>query len=102
LHCCGNTTDRLDLFERAGFDGYHFESEVQVEDAVRAGAGKMALIGNINNPRTLLNGTPEEVAQACHRAIDGGVDILAPECAVPLTTPSINLKTLVSVAAGLM
>ena len=100
LHCCGSTTDRLHYFAQAGFDGYHFESEVPVEDAVRAGAGKMALIGNINNPRTLMVGTPAEVAEACRRAIRGGVDILAPECAVPLTTPSVNLKTLVDVAAG--
>jgi [methyl-Co(III) methanol-specific corrinoid protein]:coenzyme M methyltransferase len=102
LHCCGNTTDRLHYFAQAGFDGYHFELEVQVEDAVRASAGKMALIGNINNPRTLLVGTPAQVAEACHRAIEGGVDILAPECAVPLTTPSANLRTLVDVAAGRM
>ena len=100
LHCCGNTTDRLGFFARAGFDCYHFESEVSVEAAVSSAAGKMTLMGNINNPRTLLVGAPEEVALACRRAIQGGVHILAPECAVPLSTPLCNLRTLVDVAEG--
>jgi [methyl-Co(III) methanol-specific corrinoid protein]:coenzyme M methyltransferase len=98
LHCCGNTTDRLAYFAEAGFDCYHFESQVNIEDAVAAAAGKMTLMGNVNNPGVLLEGTPEEVAQACRRVIEGGVKILSPECAVPLTTPTVNLRTLVDVA----
>jgi MtaA/CmuA family methyltransferase len=101
LHCCGNTTDRLHYFAETGIDCYHFESQVEIADAVAVAAGKMTLIGNINNPELLLKGTPEQVAEACHRVIDGGVQILAPECAVPLTTPLGNLKTLVKVAEGL-
>lgn len=100
LHCCGNTADRLHHFAQAGFDCYHFESAVDIEHAVAAAAGKMTLMGNINNPRTLMVGSPGEVAQACQRVIDGGVQILSPECAVPLTTPNRNLQTLVDVAEG--
>jgi MtaA/CmuA family methyltransferase len=98
LHCCGNTTDRLGYFAQTGIDSYHFESQVEIGAAVAAAAGKMTLMGNINNPELLLRGTAEEVARACRRVIDGGVQILAPECAVPLTTPLANLKTLVEVA----
>ncbi len=58
----------------------------------------MTLMGNINNPHLLLTGTPGEVAQASREVIHSGVQILAPECAVPLTTPLENLKTLVEVA----
>jgi len=98
LHCCGNTTDRLSYFAETGIDCYHFESQVKLEDAVQAAAGKMTLMGNINNPSLLLNGAPEAVATECQRVIAGGVHILSPECAVPLTTPIENLKTLVQVA----
>ena len=98
LHCCGNTTDRLAYFAQAGFDCYHFESQVRLEDALAATSGKMTLMGNINNPQLLLKGTPAEVAEACRAVIHSGVQILAPECAVPLTTPLENLKTLVEVA----
>jgi [methyl-Co(III) methanol-specific corrinoid protein]:coenzyme M methyltransferase len=98
LHCCGKTTDRLGYFADTGIDCYHFESQVRVEDAVSAAKGKMTLMGNVNNPDLLLQGTPEEVGEACRRIRDGGVQILAPECAVPLTTPTRNLQVLVSVA----
>jgi MtaA/CmuA family methyltransferase len=98
LHCCGNTTDRLAYFAQAGFDSYHFESQVRLEDALAATSGKLTLMGNINNPQLLLKGSPAEVAQACRAVIHSGVQILAPECAVPLTTPLENLETLVEVA----
>jgi [methyl-Co(III) methanol-specific corrinoid protein]:coenzyme M methyltransferase len=98
LHCCGNTSDRLGLFAETGVDCYHFESQVDIAKAVAITAGKMTLMGNVNNPEVLLQGSSEQVTDACHRAIDGGVQILAPECAVPLTTPLDNLRRLVEVA----
>jgi [methyl-Co(III) methanol-specific corrinoid protein]:coenzyme M methyltransferase len=98
LHCCGNTTDRVKYFAQAGFDGYHLESQVKLESAAAEAAGKMTLLGNINNPDLLLAGTPEQVAAACCRALAAGIGILAPECAVPLTTPLRNLRVLVEVA----
>ena len=41
--------------------------------------------------------TPEDVRVEVQRVIDAGVDIIAPECAVPLQTPVENLKTIVAV-----
>jgi [methyl-Co(III) methanol-specific corrinoid protein]:coenzyme M methyltransferase len=98
LHCCGNTTDRLAYFVETGIDCYHFESQVDLADAVHATHGRIRLMGNINNPELLLSGTWDEVADACCKAIIGGVDILSPECAVPLTTPTANLQALVEMA----
>ena len=98
LHCCGNTTDRLAYFVETGIDCYHFESQVEIADAVETARGKITLMGNINNPDLLLAGTPEDVAAACRQVIEGGVQILSPECAVPLTTPTANLRALVEVA----
>ena len=95
LHCCGNTTDRVKYFAETGVDCYHFESQVNLASAVTDARGKMTLIGNINNPTILLNGNREDVLMACQKAIEGGVQILSPECAVPLTTPIQNLKALV-------
>ena len=98
LHCCGKTTDRLQYFTQAGFDCYHFESQVRLEDALAATRGKMTLMGNINNPETLLTGTVDQVAEACRKVVRSGVQILSPECAVPLHTPLENLRALVKVA----
>ena len=101
LHCCGNTTDRLGYFADSGIACYHFESQVRIEDALAAATGKMTLMGNLNNPELVLHGSPEEIADACRGVIKGGVPILSPECAVPLTTPIRNLRTLVDVAADI-
>jgi MtaA/CmuA family methyltransferase len=95
LHCCGNTTDRVKYFAASGVDCFHFESQVDIDSAVAEARGKMTLMGNINNPTVLLQGSREEVLRACQKAIQGGVQILAPECAVPLITPLGNLQALV-------
>jgi [methyl-Co(III) methanol-specific corrinoid protein]:coenzyme M methyltransferase len=49
-------------------------------------------MGNINNPRTLLHGTPRDVRAEVEECLRQDIEIIAPECAVPLTTPTANLK----------
>jgi [methyl-Co(III) methanol-specific corrinoid protein]:coenzyme M methyltransferase len=95
LHCCGPTLDRIQFFREAGFTAFHFESQVPPDRAVAEAAGKIKLAGNINNPVTLLSQGPTEVRLEAQTAIDAGVDIIAPECAVPLQTPIDNLKEIV-------
>ena len=58
----------------------------------------LALVGNINNPQVLLQGTPEDVFKQARYAIEAGVHIIAPECAIPLTTPLENLRAIVEAA----
>jgi len=96
LHVCGNCMDRLDYFAQSGFDAYHFEWQVDAKKAVEMVGDKMLLIGNVNNPQTLLLGTPEDVYRQARYAIDAGVDLIGPECAIPLSTPLENLKAIVS------
>jgi [methyl-Co(III) methanol-specific corrinoid protein]:coenzyme M methyltransferase len=98
LHCCGPTLDRMDYFAQAGFDSYHFESANDAVKAKRIVGKRMTLIGNVNNPNTLLRGTPEDVAREARYALEAGVEIIGPECAVPLTTPNRNLLAIVGVA----
>ncbi|HEY8477950.1 MAG TPA: MtaA/CmuA family methyltransferase [Chloroflexota bacterium] len=94
LHCCGRTIDRVHLFADAGWDCFHFESQVDPYEARRIIGQRMSLIGNINNPSTLLQGTPEEAYRAALYALEGGANGVAPEGSVPLVTPLENLKAL--------
>jgi MtaA/CmuA family methyltransferase len=94
LHVCGNCLDRLELFADSGADAYHFEWQVDAKAAVERIGTRVSLIGNVNNPRTLLQGTPEDVYHQARYAIEAGVNIIAPECAIPLTTPLANLKAI--------
>ncbi len=98
LHVCGNCTDRLELFAEAGFDGYHFEWQVDARIAVEKIGDRMCLVGNVNTPEVLYQGSPEDVYRQVRYAVDAGVDIIAPECAIPLSTPLENLKAVVSAA----
>jgi MtaA/CmuA family methyltransferase len=98
LHLCGNCSDRLRLFVEAGFDAYHFEWQVDSKMAVQVINHDISLVGNISNKNALFGGTPEDVYQQARYSIEAGVDILAPECAVPLQTPLTNLKAIVEAA----
>ena len=94
LHVCGNCLDRLELFADSGVDAYHFEWQVDAKAAVERIGSRVSLAGNVNNPKALLQGTPEDVYNQARYAIDAGVDIIGPECAIPLATPLANLQAI--------
>ena len=60
----------------------------------------MSLMGNVNNPEALLHGTPEEVAAQARYAIKAGVNVIGPECAIPLRTPLENLRAITEAVTG--
>lgn len=95
LHVCGNCSDRLELFARSGVDAYHFEWQVDSREAVRRVGDRMSLAGNVNNPQALLQGTPADVYHQARYAIEAGVNLIGPECAIPLATPLENLRAIV-------
>ncbi|MCG2767481.1 MAG: MtaA/CmuA family methyltransferase, partial [Anaerolineae bacterium] len=97
LHICGNTLDRMGYICESGFDCFHFDSKVDARDAVKEIDGRISLIGNVNNPEILLQGTPDQVAEQTRYAMDAGVEVIGPECAIPLRTPLENLKTIARV-----
>ena len=57
-----------------------------------AGPG-LALMGGISNA-LLLRGTPAEVQAQARAAVAAGINVVGPECAIPLTTPLANLQAI--------
>ena len=98
LHVCGDCSDRLELFAASGVDAYHFEWQVDAKMAVDKVGHLISLVGNINNPKTLYQGTPDDVYRQVRYSIAAGVNIIGPECAIPLATPIENLKAIVAAA----
>ncbi|MFH1349900.1 MAG: MtaA/CmuA family methyltransferase [Pseudomonadota bacterium] len=96
LHVCGDCRDRIELFADAGFDAYHFEWQVDAKYAVEKVGDHISLVGCVNNPDTLFLGTPDDVYRQARYAIQAGVNIIGPECAIPLPTPLENLKAIVA------
>lgn len=95
LRICGDTLDRVSYICTSGFDAFHFDSRVDAK-----AAGRISLVGNVNNPETLLRGTPEEAYKEASYAIDAGVQVIGPECAIPLETPLENLLAIARASKG--
>lgn len=91
LHICGNTLDRMDYIAQTGMAAFHFDSKNDPAEAMRIVGDRIRLVGNINNPETLYAKTPVEVRAEVNRALDAGVQLIAPECAIPLRTKLENL-----------
>ena len=92
LHICGNTSDRIGMIAQTGMACFHWDTKTGTPAAVRQLAGpNLSLMGGISN-YLLLTGTPEQVRAAAADAAAGDIDIVAPECAIPLGTPLANLQ----------
>ena len=98
LHVCGPVLDRLDLFCQAGFEAFHLDSRNDVTRAVGIAGDSLLLAGNLSNPDTLLGGTAGEIKAAVDNALNGGIHLLAPECALPCRVPNRNLIEVVNAA----
>ena len=93
-HCCGDTVDRLRYYVEAGFDCFHLDSAVNAAEAKKIVGDRMSIVGNIDNPVTLLLGTPEDVRREAVLACKAGIDIVGPECAIPLGVPNANMSAI--------
>jgi len=89
LHCCGKTLDRVEHFNKNGMECFNFESSNDLQE-MRAKA-TMVLLGNINCPQTIYQGTKEDIRKEVFNALDAGVEIIGPECAVPINAKLSNL-----------
>ncbi len=94
LHICGDTRDRICHIADAGVKCFHFDSKVPAQVARDEAGARLALAGNINNPDVLLNSGPEEAAKMAYDAVDAGVNIIGPECAVDPRSPMENLSAI--------
>lgn len=92
LHICGDTSDRIELIRNTGIECFHFDSKVPCFDARRLAGEKLSLMGGISNINVVRNGTAEMIVEDVREKLRVGVDIIGPECAVPLDAPFRNLK----------
>lgn len=98
LHICGYTLDRLGYICDSGFDAFHLDSKNDVRKAVEMTRGRLVLAGNVNNPETLYRGREAEVDREVREALEAGIAVVGPECAVPLTVESRHLRRIAEAA----
>jgi MtaA/CmuA family methyltransferase len=93
LHICGDTSDRIEMIEETNIHCFHWDTKTGGPEKVRELAGeRLSLMGGLNNVDILRCGSEGEIKDAIDGSIRAGIDIIAPECAVPLDTPMNNLK----------
>ncbi len=102
VHICGNTTDRLDLFPLTGASCISLDHKTDIAKAKETLHGKMCFGGNVDPVKIMLNGTVQDVENACKEIIkaagtDGGF-VLMPGCDIPPTVPYENIQKFIQVA----
>ena len=92
LHICGRTVDRMEYIAQTGMAAFHYDSKNKPAESMEVVKNRISLVGNINNPETLFSKGPEVVRQEVYENLDSGVQLVGPECAIPLQTTIENLK----------
>ena len=94
LHICGDTADRVPFIRETGLDCFHFDSKISCTDVRSLAGPKLALMGGTSNMSVVRSGTPEIILQDVQQKLRQEIDVIGPECAVPLDAPWGNLKRL--------
>jgi len=95
LHICGDTKDRIQYIRQTGIHCFHWDTKSGRADEIRRLAGdKLSLMGGISNFETLHRGTPEDVRRQAAETAQAGINIIGPECAVPLDVKVENLRAI--------
>ncbi|MFV1964936.1 MAG: MtaA/CmuA family methyltransferase [Pirellulaceae bacterium] len=94
LHICGATEDRMPYIRETGFDAFHFDSKNDIHRSLEIMQDKCRLVGNINNPETLFSSDAQAARQETWQALDAGLTMVGPECALPLDCPLENLRAI--------
>jgi len=92
LHICGDTSDRIPYVTRTGLECFHFDSKVPADVARELAGEGLSLMGGTSNFSVVREGTPERIAADVAEKLRFNIDIIGPECAVPLDAPYRNLK----------
>lgn len=95
LHICGNTLPIIPMMAETGVSGLSVEEKVDSYEAVKAAAGKVAMVGNVGSVKPLYRGTPADVEAAARKSADAGFNVVSPGCGVASKTPDANLEALV-------
>ena len=90
VHICGDVTRILVQLRDLPAEVLSVDNPVDIIGLCRED-NPWQVMGNLS-PLLLENGSPERVAAAVRRLVDGGVRLVAPACGIVPTTPLANLQ----------
>ena len=98
LHICGNVDSIVAYMGQTGADILSLEPKASAQLAREACGPEIILMGGADVAEVLYLKDPETVRRECRKCIDGGIQILAPGCAVAPGTPTDNILAMVETA----
>ena len=98
LHICGNVDPMVEFMGQTGADILSLEPKASAAVAREKCGPDIILMGGVDVAETLFLKDADTVRAGCEAAIAGGIQILAPGCAVAPGTPTVNLTAMVEVA----
>lgn len=102
LHICGNTDVILEHMLTTGAEAIDLDYKTDIRKIYDAFHDKTTLIGTIDPSGVLALGTPEDVREKALELLNlyrnSNRFIINAGCAIPPTTPSVNIKTLIETA----
>ena len=94
LHICGRTVDRMEFISQTGMAAFHYDSKNKPQESIDITGDRISLVGNINNPETLFSKDPDAVRDEVIGNLEAGIQLIGPECAIPLQTSIQNLTVI--------
>jgi uroporphyrinogen decarboxylase len=102
LHICGNTDVILEHMLTTGADAIDLDYKTDIRKIYDAFHETTTLIGTIDPSGVLALGTPDDVREKALELLNlyrnSNRFILNAGCAIPPTTPSVNIKTMIETA----
>jgi len=94
LHICGDVNNSVRFMAQTGCDVLDVDWMVPLDEARAAIGPDITLAGNFDPSAILLQGTPQDVADAARENIEmaGPRFLLQPGCEVPPGTPEANIR----------
>ena len=103
LHICGKTSPLWDEIADLKVASFSVDNREDLAEARDRMGDKYALVGNVDPVDVMLNGTPEQVIEACKDCIIKGSESklgynLGTGCQVPIGTPRRNFEAFIYAA----
>ncbi|MGI5825459.1 MAG: uroporphyrinogen decarboxylase family protein [Bacillota bacterium] len=97
VHICGSLSSVYDIIPEFHSDAFSFDAIVPIAE-IKPHIPEKAVVGNINT-HAIGTQMPEKIRGLVRFAKSKGIDVVAPACGLPTTTPLINVQTMVKAAA---
>jgi len=93
-HICGDINNIVEHIAKTGTDIIDVDWMVPLDKARKLVGDEIALCGNFDPTAVLLQGTPEDIADAARKCIADGGDrfLLMPGCEIPQGTAEANIR----------